>query len=146
MIGSSKPISAAELALPLLAAAAIGLTAVEAARLTAGSLTWPLVHDGPLMHYVAQRIRAGAVPYRDVFDMNFPGVYLVHLLVVRVLGVGDLAWRLFDLGWLAATVMLLACFARPWVSACARSRCATTTAPAPCRRPTRCRYCRWPWG
>jgi hypothetical protein len=88
------------------AAAALGLAAL--------SLRWPLVHDAPLMHYVAWLMTMGAVPYRDVFDMNFPGVYLVHLLVVRVLGVGDLAWRLFDLGWLVVTAALLACFARPW--------------------------------
>jgi hypothetical protein len=88
------------------AAAALGLAAL--------SLRWPLVHDAPLMHYVAWLVTVGAVPYRDVFDMNFPGVYLVHLLVVRVLGVGDLAWRLFDLAWLAATAALLAGFARPW--------------------------------
>ena len=46
---------------------------------------WPLVHDAPIMHYVAWRIAEGAVPYRDLFDMNFPGVYLLHLLVVTTL-------------------------------------------------------------
>jgi hypothetical protein len=78
------------------------------------SLSWPLVHDAPLMHYVAWRIAEGAVPYRDLFDMNFPGVYLLHLLVVRVLGTGDLAWRLFDLTWLAAAAAAAAAFAAPW--------------------------------
>jgi hypothetical protein len=78
------------------------------------SLTWPLVHDAPLMHYVAWRISQGAVPYRDVFDMNFPGVYLLHLLVVRTLGVGDLAWRIFDLAWLAALALGAAAFVAPW--------------------------------
>jgi hypothetical protein len=66
------------------------------------------------MHYVAWRITDGAVPYRDVFDMNFPGVYLLHLLVVRALGAGDLAWRLFDLAWLASTALAAAAFAAPW--------------------------------
>jgi hypothetical protein len=78
------------------------------------SLDWPLVHDAPLMHYIAWRIGEGAVPYRDVFDMNFPGVYLLHLLVVRGLGTSDLAWRLFDLGWLALSAVAIAAFARPW--------------------------------
>jgi hypothetical protein len=32
------------------------------------SLGWPLVHDAPLMHYVAWLMAQGAVPYRDVFD------------------------------------------------------------------------------
>jgi hypothetical protein len=75
---------------------------------------WPLVHDAPIMHYVAWRIGEGAVPYRDLFDMNFPGVYLVHLLVLRTLGAGDLAWRLFDLTWLAMAALAVAAFAAPW--------------------------------
>jgi hypothetical protein len=77
------------------------------------SLGWPLIHDAPLMHYVAWLIAQGAVPYRDVFDMNLPGVYVIHLAVLEVGGPGDLAWRLFDLGWLAATCALLAAFCRP---------------------------------
>jgi len=78
------------------------------------SVSWPLVHDAPLMHYVAWRMAEGAVPYRDLFDMNFPGVYLLHLAVVRALGFGDLAWRLFDLTWLAAAALAAAAFAAPW--------------------------------
>ena len=78
------------------------------------SLSWPLVHDAPLMHYVAWRISQGAAPYRDLFDMNFPGVYVLHLLVVTGLGTGDLAWRLFDLGWLALTAATLGALVWPW--------------------------------
>jgi hypothetical protein len=92
----------------------IGVGAVVVGRWTWASLGWPLVHDAPLMHYVAWRISEGAVPYRDLFDMNFPGVYLLHLLVIRVLGAGDLAWRLFDLGWLALAALAIAGLARPW--------------------------------
>jgi hypothetical protein len=66
------------------------------------------------MHYVAWRMSEGAVPYRDLFDMNFPGVYALHWLVVRGLGTGDAAWRAFDLGWLALTSLLIAAFVRPW--------------------------------
>src|SRR5262249_62428749 len=66
------------------------------------------------MHYVAWRLTDGAVPYRDLFDMNFPGVYLLHLFVVRALGPGDLAWRIFDLTWLAGAALAAAAFAAPW--------------------------------
>lgn len=83
------------------------------------SVDWPLVHDAPLMHYVAWRIAEGAVPYRDLFDMNFPGVYVLHLAVVGVLGTGDGAWRAFDLGWLALTAALIARFVAPWGRAAA---------------------------
>jgi hypothetical protein len=64
------------------------------------------------MHYVAWLTTQGLVPYRDVFDMNLPGVYLVHLAVIKTLGEGSLAWRLFDLGWLAATAAVLWGFCR----------------------------------
>ena len=60
------------------------------------SRAWPLIHDAPIMHYIAWRILDGAAPYRDLFDMNFPGVYLFHMAVVRALGEGDLAWRAAD--------------------------------------------------
>src|SRR5438034_4525779 len=64
------------------------------------------------MHYVAWLVSQGAVPYRDVFDMNVPGVYLLHLGVIRTLGEGDGAWRFFDLAWLGLTSAALFGFAR----------------------------------
>ena len=84
------------------------------ARLVWASLDWPLVHDAPLLHYVAWRMSEGAVPYRDLFDMNFPGVYLLHLIVVAGAGTGDLAWRVFDLGWLTLTTVVIAALVAPW--------------------------------
>lgn len=78
------------------------------------SLGWPLIHDAPLMHYVAWLIRDGAAPYRDVFDMNFPGVYLLHLLALSLFGPGDLGWRLFDLAALGGTAWLIFLYCRPF--------------------------------
>ena len=84
---------------------------------------WPLIHDAPLMHYIAWLMAQGAVPYRDVFDMNVPGVYLLHLGVITLFGEGDRAWRLFDLGWLLLTAAALWGFARrmgdEWSGLCA---------------------------
>jgi hypothetical protein len=87
-------------------------SALLLAYLVWASRAWPLIHDAPLMHYVAWLIAQGAVPYRDAFDMNLPGVYLLHVAVLQVGGPGDLAWRLFDLGWLAGTCGLLAAYGR----------------------------------
>ena len=87
-------------------------SAVLLAYLVWGSRGWPLIHDAPLMHYIAWLIEQGAVPYRDTFDMNLPGAYLLHLAVLRAGGAGDLAWRCFDLGWLAATCGLLLLYCR----------------------------------
>jgi hypothetical protein len=107
MSGSLRPISVAS----VLAVAGFGALA---AVLVWRSLTWPLIHDVALMHYIAWRIGDGAVPYRDLFDMNQPGTYLIHLAVLRALGGGDLAWRLVDLTWLAAAAGAIAALAAPW--------------------------------
>jgi len=95
-------------ALGPLTAVAVAATAALALGLTAGSLGWPLAHDAPLMHYVAARLLDGAVPYRDLFDMNFPGVYLVHAAGLLLFGGGDAGFRALDLVLLAATAAGLA--------------------------------------
>jgi hypothetical protein len=77
------------------------------------SLGWPLIHDAPLFHYLGWLVGQGVVPYRDVFDMNLPGVYLLHWAVLAAVGPGDLAWRVFDLAWLAATAAALFAFCLP---------------------------------
>lgn len=83
-----------------------------AALLAWRSLGWPLIHDAPIMHYAAWTISEGAVPYRELFDMNLPGVYLLHRLVLATVGPGDLAFRSFDLAWLALTMTLIAGYVR----------------------------------
>ena len=80
----------------------MAVVALAALRLLWASRDWPLVHDASLMHYAAWRILEGAAPYRDLFDMNVPGVYLAHIVLLRTLGSGDLAFRAFDVGLLAA--------------------------------------------
>lgn len=77
------------------------------------SLSWPLTLDPPLMHYIALRILSGDVPYKDIFDMNLPGTYLLHMLVIKVFGPGDYGWRAFDILWLLLTVLATALFCRP---------------------------------
>src|SRR5207248_5678801 len=74
---------------------------------------WPLVHDAALMHYIAWLIGHGAVPYRDAFDMNMPGVYVIHMAALAVGGARDAIWRAFDLGWLGVTMALAYQYSRP---------------------------------
>ena len=92
----------------------VGVWAVAVGVLGWRSLGWPLIHDGPIMHYIAWRISQGAAPYRDIFDMNFPGTYVLHMAVLWVLGGGDGAWRVFDLGWLVAGALAVWALARSW--------------------------------
>lgn len=60
------------------------------------SLDWPLLWDAARVHYVSMIIADGGAPYRDVFDTDLPGTYLLHLLILKTIGGGDFAWRLFD--------------------------------------------------
>jgi hypothetical protein len=87
---------------------------VLVAELAWRSRGWPLFHDGPVLHYVAWRIGAGDVPYRDLFEINAPGAYVIHLLAWRLGGLSDTAWRLYDLAWLALAAGAAAMFARSW--------------------------------
>ena len=82
--------------------------------LAALSIHWPLIHDAPLLHYIAWRIGQGAVPYRDMFDMNLPRAYILHLAALRVFGASDAGWRLFDALWLILTGTLLWRFCLPY--------------------------------
>jgi len=78
------------------------------------SLDWQLMHDSPIYHYIAWLMSRGAVPYKDIFDMNFPGTFLLHLFVIKVFGSGDLAWRLFDLAWLGVTDIFIIAYLRSY--------------------------------
>jgi hypothetical protein len=82
--------------------AAMGMAALA---LTGLSLPWPLVGDTAVMHYIAQRILDGAAPYRDLFDINFPGVYMVHLAGIGLLGYDEGVVRALDLTVLGLTMV-----------------------------------------
>ncbi len=89
-------------------AACMPATAALALVLTVRSLHWPLVNDGPLYHYIAARILEGAAPYRDLFDFQFPGLYLVRMLGLTLFGPGDAGFRALDLVLLGGTLAGLA--------------------------------------
>jgi hypothetical protein len=61
------------------------------------SLGWPLVGDATIFHFIAAQIKMGAVPYRDIADMNMPLTYAIHAAVITIGGMSDATWRVFDL-------------------------------------------------
>ena len=64
-------------------------------------------HDTPIYLYIARLIDAhGYVPYRDIYEYNLPGTYLINILIGRIAGyANDPGLRVFDLSYLS---MLLA--------------------------------------
>ena len=73
------------------------LLAVVTGWLVWRSLGWPLVGDATIFHFIAGQMNMGAVPYRDIVDINMPLTYDIHAAVVAIGGMSDLAWRIFDL-------------------------------------------------
>lgn len=78
-----------------------------------GTLHWPIVGDAPLFHYIAFLMDHGKVPYRDIVDINMPGVYALEWSAIHVLGRGALAWRVFDFGLIAVCATAMMAIAGP---------------------------------
>jgi hypothetical protein len=72
------------------------------------SLEWPIVGDAQFFHFIGVQMLLGEVPYRDLFDINFPLIFILHAAVIAIGGTGDWAFRLFDLGLLALVGVLAA--------------------------------------
>jgi hypothetical protein len=71
------------------------------------SLDWPLIGDAAIFHFIAEQMRMGAIPYRDIYDVNMPLIYFIHAGVVELGGMSDVAWRILDLGCAAAMSALI---------------------------------------
>lgn len=56
-----------------------------------------IIYDEPTLY---QRMLAGDVPYRDNVDVNQPGIFVIHLSILPVLGKSKLAWFCPHLPWL----------------------------------------------
>ena len=72
---------------------------------------WRVVNDAAQLDYVVFMIDHGWAPYRQIFEMNQPGIYLVNWTVRHTLGKSDLAWRVFDgsLMALLTVAMIVVC-------------------------------------
>ena len=71
------------------------------------SLNWSLVGDSTIFHFIAIQMQMGALPYRDIFDVNMPLTYLIHAAIVATAGISDVAWRVFDLAVAAVMAGLI---------------------------------------
>ena len=97
----------------LFGVALLPLTALLALS-AALSVQWRVYHDVPILAYLGFLIeRFGYVPFRDFFDMNLPGTYLVFAALGRTVGFSDLALRLADLAGLVAVLLATALALRP---------------------------------
>lgn len=68
------------------------------------SLTWRMVHDLPILHSVGWLISEGFIPYREIFEMNLPGTWSIHVVGQQLFGPDAIGIRLTDLSWLLLTL------------------------------------------
>ena len=88
--------------------------AVMGAAFCVGSLSYPLVLDGAVNHYVAREwLLNGALPYRDSFDHRAPGIYLVHVACLVVFGAAPYGIRIAEILAMVGSARLAAAAVTP---------------------------------
>ncbi|MBI3152442.1 MAG: hypothetical protein HYZ21_09930 [Chloroflexi bacterium] len=71
------------------------------------SLQWPIAHDEAPLFYEAFLMQSeGRIPYRDIFDFQMPGSYIVYYLLGILGGFGAFRIRILDLFILAALIFI----------------------------------------
>jgi len=75
---------------------------------------WQQVNDPAQIHYLCFLMDHGMAPYRDLLEINMPGIYLVNWSVMHTLGAGSAAWRAFDFGLMGAAAWAMIAIAWPY--------------------------------
>ena len=78
------------------------------------SRRWPVVNDAAQIDYVCFLMDHGRAPYRDIIEMNTPGIYLVNGGILHLFGSSAAAWRCFDLSLLLVAGLAMFSIARPY--------------------------------
>lgn len=74
---------------------------------------WQQVNDPAQFQYVCFLMAHGMAPYRDLIELNMPGIYLVQWAVIHGMGAGPRAWRIFDLLLMIPAVWAMVTIALP---------------------------------
>jgi hypothetical protein len=89
------------------------------------SLRWQLQHDSAFLSYVAYLINEhGFVLYRDIFEANMPGIYLLYMAIGKIFGYqSDFAFRMIDVAWLTVTFIVTWFIMKPFGQVVAFASC-----------------------
>jgi hypothetical protein len=88
-------------------AAVLATAAIAFVFVRAPFVSVPFERDEGEYAYIAQRILAGEVPYRDAFDQKPPGVFFVYAGAFLLLGQSIESIHLVMYAWTAATALVL---------------------------------------
>ena len=75
---------------------------------------WKQVNDPAQLSYLCFLMDHGMAPYRDLLEINMPGIYLVNWSVMHTLGEGSIPWRIFDLSLTGVAAWAMIIIARPY--------------------------------
>jgi hypothetical protein len=75
---------------------------------------WKQVNDPAQLHYLCFLMDHGMAPYRDLMEINMPGIYLVNWSVMHSLGGGSAAWRVFDFALMGMAAWAMIAIASPY--------------------------------
>jgi len=75
---------------------------------------WKQVNDPAQLHYLCFLMDHGMAPYRDLLEINMPGIYLVNWSVMHSLGGGYAAWRVFDFALMGMAAWAMIAIASPY--------------------------------
>jgi hypothetical protein len=75
---------------------------------------WKQVNDPAQLHYLCFLMDHGMAPYRDLMEINMPGIYLVNWSVMHALGGGSGAWRAFDFALMGVAAWAMIAIAWPY--------------------------------
>jgi hypothetical protein len=78
------------------------------------TIHWPWMWDDQVFHYDVFLMKHGKVPYRDIYDLNMPGCFLMERWAIAVFGGGDLGWRLYEFLLLGGLTVSGIIIARPY--------------------------------
>jgi len=78
------------------------------------TVRWPWMWDDQVFHYDVFLMKHGKIPYRDIYDINMPGCYLLERWAIAVFGGGDLGWRVYEYVLLGLLTISGIVIARPY--------------------------------
>ena len=96
----------------------IAILLASAACYAIFTIHWPWMWDTQVFHYAVFLMQHGKVAYKDIYDINMPGCYLMERWAMDVFGGGDLGWRFYEFTLLGSMTLAACVIALPydWVA------------------------------
>jgi hypothetical protein len=78
------------------------------------TIHWPWMWDTQVFHYAIFLMHHGKIAYKDIYDINMPGCYLMERWAIDIFGGGDLGWRFYEFTLLGSMTLAACIIAVPY--------------------------------